>query len=620
MYDRAPRPLTQPRGSTAPGVGPGSYSSSSDERTAQAREGVSYAPFLSMAVRESFPSVSDQLAAAPGPGHYSLQTQHDANSRGAGSLQNKSERFTPPYSRTPGPGAYTISKHSDWIRKTYPPPISKGGQVSWHRQGTAPSIPMPGQDYGYDEDEDGMLRAQALPRRDASMGPAYYNVSREVTVATRRYKGVHFGKLKSQRNPFTGRDGPGPGDYDSDQVVPAVASARSIGSLETTLPRYHELITRIQEKKAVPGPGQYEIKSQFQPTSGLPDNEEGEEEEEEEEAADTPRAPFGSRQQRFLVSKQSSPACTSYQDPRTAFEGRLTTLKKVPFGQTSSRFPLHRHSRQPPGPGAYNNSEVTSLAAELTKKAMLQGVLKHPFGTTSVRTAPLVKRDELNMPGPAHYQQRQEEGGEDPVARPPPPPPPTGLAAGGGLGKPVVGKGAVGKPSLRSTGGEKLSSTFASTSKRLYSPPSIVTDIPPPGSYEVSESHSKSQGRAEQQAGSVRGAFLSSSDRFAPPRDILLEEPDAYNPGPGEYKHTSVLCKGKPGLLCFRDNRFKPIKSAVPGPGSYQLSRTQKDTLLQGTFNSTLANPLCSSSSNSQEKNRMDVVTSAKKQAFVLGV
>ena len=32
-----------------------------------------------------------------------------------------------------------------------------------------------------------------------------------------------------------GRDGPGPGDYDSDQVVPAVASARSIGSLETTV-------------------------------------------------------------------------------------------------------------------------------------------------------------------------------------------------------------------------------------------------------------------------------------------------------------------------------------------------------------------------------------------------
>ena len=31
--------------------------------------------------------------------------------------------------------------------------------------------------------------------------------------------------------------------------------------------------------------------------------------------------------------------------------------------------------------------------------------------------------------------------------------------------------------------------------------------------------------------GVVKGAFLSSSQRFAPPRDILLEEPDTFNPG-----------------------------------------------------------------------------------------
>ena len=30
---------------------------------------------------------------------------------------------------------------------------------------------------------------------------------------------------------------------------------------------------------------------------------------------------------------------------------------------------------------------------------------------------------------------------------------------------------------------------------------------------------------------SVRGAFLSSSSRSAPPRDIMLEEPDVMNPG-----------------------------------------------------------------------------------------
>ena len=37
---------------------------------------------------------------------------------------------------------------------------------------------------------------------------------------------------------------------------------------------------------------------------------------------------------------------------------------------------------------------------------------------------------------------------------------------------------------------------------------------------------------------SVRGAFLSSSSRSAPPRDIMLEEPDVMNPG---HTHTCVL-------------------------------------------------------------------------------
>ena len=78
----------------------------------------------------------------------------------------------------------------------------------------------------------------------------------------------------------------------------------------------------------------------------------------------------------------------------------------------------------------------------------------------------------------------------------------------------------------------------------------MLQDIPPPGSYEVSESHTKSQGRANlstvnnaimltitigknepNQRGKSNSVFLSGAERFAPPRDILLEEPDAFNPG-----------------------------------------------------------------------------------------
>ena len=73
------------------------------------------------------------------------------------------------------------------------------------------------------------------------------------------------------------------------------------------------------------------------------------------------------------------------------------------------------------------------------------GTYKCPFGSTAVRTAPLVKKDELSLPGPAHYQRRPD-------------------SEGGGAKE----KGGVAKP-------QQLSYTFASTTNRLYSPPSIVT-------------------------------------------------------------------------------------------------------------------------------------------------
>ena len=49
--------------------------------------------------------------------------------------------------------------------------------MRFYREGTAPSIPVPGQAYGYEEGEDGVLKPQKLPPRDSTMGPAYYSVA-----------------------------------------------------------------------------------------------------------------------------------------------------------------------------------------------------------------------------------------------------------------------------------------------------------------------------------------------------------------------------------------------------------------------------------------------------------
>lgn len=50
-------------------------------------------------------------------------------------------------------------------------------------------------------------------------------------------------------------------------------------------------------------------------------------------------------------------------------------------------------------------------------------------------------------------------------------------------------------------------------------------------------------GKAEpSSSGTPQGVFLSSAERFAPPRDILLEEPDTLNPGIWYWIATNFQC------------------------------------------------------------------------------
>ncbi|KAK7003979.1 sperm-tail PG-rich repeat-containing protein 2, partial [Biomphalaria glabrata] len=56
-------------------------------------------------------------------------------------------------------------------------------------------------------------------------------------------------------------------------------------------------------------------------------------------------------------------------------------------------------------PGTYN---IPGLAAESMRKAYIESTRKGVFGTTSTRIEPLSKKEDIEVPGPAHYQIKEK--------------------------------------------------------------------------------------------------------------------------------------------------------------------------------------------------------------------
>lgn len=578
MYDRAPRDLIQTSGGTAQNVGPGSYDADLPSKSRFKADG--FAPFMSMTSRETFLNISDQIVAAPGPGHYDPRFAQDIV-KGGKTMANKSKRFLESILENPGPGSYHTEKYTEFRQtRSAPHPDSAkdkfgliSSRIKFHRKPEAPSIPTPGQAYGYEECEDGSLKKQDPPDRDISLGPAFYGVTHEHggTNSTKLYKGIHFGKLTSKRSEIIGRAGPGPGDYEP--YVEYQVQAENLNAkeepirYEAKIPRYNEQVVKEAEKKAIPGPGKYDIKGIFDPEPPKVNT----------EGVEVEHPPFMSQAKRFIPQKTLAPAPGSYNDPRNALEltKRISGLKRSPFGQTSVRFTPNRDAKYVPGPGAYN---ITGMGSESMRKAYIESTRRGVFGTTSVRTNNITKKDESEVPGPNHYQIKE---------------------------KPFKSRYT------------QLTSTFASVTSRLKEEPTVVKEVPPPGSYDVQKSYQLSQLQSErakprtETASRKHGSFMSAASRFAPPRDVVVAKADIDNPGPGTYES---LTKDRLGnMMTTKDNRFKGKKAETPGPGAYEFSPMVQDTILRGTFNATLNNPITP---------RMDALHTAgtAKHAFLLGV
>ncbi|XP_063773651.1 sperm-tail PG-rich repeat-containing protein 2 isoform X2 [Pseudophryne corroboree] len=564
MYDRAPRSLAVTLGSTQENVGPGSYDLMSDNILKPG----GYAPFLSVAKRDFVFNDVQTVSIAPGPGHYDISNFKE-KVKGGQTIQNKEKRFPESASSLPGPGTYDlqVGVDMDGIKKTSSKSQNRVQSKAKKQQKTvAPSIPVPAQAFGYEETEDGSLVRQLPPPMDSTLGPAYYQLSNKETYATIKYRGVHFGKYSGKRTELQNCDVPGPGEYDIDQE--SALHYENVNSkkedkkkYEPFIPRYHEVILLQEEKKGVPGPGKYNIIRHFDVEDRLT------------KSADIPRPPFLSHSKRFLPVKSVTPAPGIYNEQRTAFESlkKISSMTQAPFGHTSVRFSQDARMQRTPGPGCYDIFRY-GVANESFKKAN-QEYSKGAFGSSAARALSISNKDAVWMPGPAHYDvtDRTEEHYR-----------------------------------------HQATSVFSSGTERLYTQ-ICAKDAPSPGSYNVCESYEKlhSKGRYKPprtvQAKRKQACFLT-----AVPRNLTLQD-DFKVPGPGAY---NLLMKPviQTSSSVTREERFKDPKDITPGPGSYELSPMFKDTVLKGTFNATLPNPLLNVVENCSLKDQTE------KQPFFLSV
>lgn len=536
MYDRAARSLNITIGSTSEHVGLGTY----DHRRKKFNE-ASYAPFLSLTSRgDIFPNEDN-----PGPGYYDLRHSFSSTIKGGSTLANKASRFGQKLpDETPGPGSYDFdASHSS--HSTFTDPIKNQRQniFRFNRKSLPPSIPDPKYAFGFEEDEKGKLVPQQPPSRDASLGPAFYNTSIATEIdSSKFYQGTHFGKYSSKRTDFSGREGPGPSDYDPNDSVRLEIHHMNMKSLEKRselqIARYPEMMLKTVAKDNVPGPGQYTIKRELDPVPSKS----------EITGLDYERPAFGSQTNRFESHPSAVPGPATYDDKvLSAFhdtQTKPTSFKQAPFNQTAARFVNNDYKlRSEPGPGQYR---MTSFADQNLRRAVVDSGRKPPFNVATLRRLNMTKKDDIITPGPNTYNVSAE-----PFKT-------------------------------------KLSNPSANFISQTAREP-VIEDTPGPTSYDVSRSHQALNTQQRQPPRSKiarkrQSQFLSTVQRK------FGSDTSLNNPGPADYD--GFLTSRPHGYAPVRDARFHTEISQLPGPADYELSPLLQDTVLRGTFNSTLNNPI----------------------------
>ncbi|XP_069878408.1 sperm-tail PG-rich repeat-containing protein 2 isoform X2 [Dipodomys merriami] len=490
--------------------------------------------------------------------------------KGGNSLKNREIRFKKIISDNPGPASYdqcypgSLDMNQKLLEAKEHLQFKSSRPSAVNRSLDIPSIPSYRQSHGYEINDDGVVKRLSAPYNDSTLGPAYYKPQFDAPRASLKYKGIHFG-TSSSRQFLPIQPGPGPGQYDIVQEKTLHYENVNVKkdhqeSCASFLPRFFDLIQ--EKKREIPGPGKYEIKSQFQKTESTTLN------------VNDASPAFLSQSQRFIPTKSVTPAPGAYNAIRTPVKClKKAPVKNTPFGQGAARFKQICKKEELPGPGFYNilhNSIIDNIKNICSRKNS-----KCAFGSSTPRSFFQISKE---SPGPSHYQKAWNSS---------------------------VSTTAEELPNLKNNYAIFLSRT----KKKKYTVVHPV--LPAPGSYEVHKSYEMSQTKRKYMpprssiAEKNQSSFLSGTPRY----QVKTTE----GPGPGEYD--PVLKKSCPIPLFVKvPKRFQDVKEDSPGPTTYELSTFLRHSVLKKTFNVTLPNFPLKKSKNTNIKENAKEKTSTKAQ------
>jgi hypothetical protein len=451
----------------------------------------------------------------------------------------------------PGPGQYKLQSDFERRRTRHGAESAPAALNTARPKRNPPSIPASSQSYGYEQTDLGELVMQRPPVSGfsgvsgrPSVGPGAYDPDTATKWTRPSGFATAWGNSRVQRSLFDAAAAttPGPGAY-----APRKEDATRSRGKQTRSSAFASRVplasmAEIDSEKVGPGPGQYGvwggIRAPVVPRS---------------------RQTFGSTSKRSAEPAVclDTPGPGQYTQP-TLFGGRHDPAAEAraasAFSSSSVRFKKLEKVREP-GPGAYDEYDQHSLAAQIDRKTHGRN---GAFGSTSRRfaTARVDPTPGVGAYDPAPAEAPREEQTSNAVF----------LSATQRFGRKAPPRGPKGPV------------------RTMRMEPS-----PGPMQYAVKPDHTWNKPK---QAGGDR-SFGSSAQRF--PDNQLLGQPVTEGPGPFAYSPKASSGRkptaasgdfGRQGRFGPRAHSFIPA-SSTPGPGQYEAVG-EVEPFIKRSFNITL--------------------------------